>query len=367
VKQALPYVRLVGEGWPMTLARTFFEQRYMREQQPHVGRYLPELYHYEPALYAIVMELLTPHIIMRRGMIRGVRYPAFAAQIADYLANSLYFTSDLGLPAAQKKQLMAVFAANTELCKITEDLIFTEPYRIGARNRWTTPQLDDIAAEFREDAALKLAVSRLKLRFLSSAEALIHGDLHTGSVMITESELRVIDAEFSFVGPMGFDIGAVIGNLLLSYFSQEGHATAADPRGDYEAWILEAIERVWNEFSERFLALWRQQKGAGDAYPAALFVDEAGQRALEAERGEVMLGIYEDTLGFAAAKKIRRILGLAHVIDLEQIADPDRRALCEKRALRMARELMVQAERYPSIADVTRAAHDWRRRSAATL
>ncbi|MGH6883830.1 MAG: S-methyl-5-thioribose kinase, partial [Hypericibacter sp.] len=71
VKQALPYVRLVGEGWPMTLARTFFEQRYMREQLPHVGRYLPELYHYDPALYAMVMELLTPHIIMRRGMIQG--------------------------------------------------------------------------------------------------------------------------------------------------------------------------------------------------------------------------------------------------------------------------------------------------------
>src|SRR5215831_12588037 len=37
VKQALPYVRLVGESWPMTVKRAFFEHEYMRIQRPHVG------------------------------------------------------------------------------------------------------------------------------------------------------------------------------------------------------------------------------------------------------------------------------------------------------------------------------------------
>src|SRR5690242_2018891 len=219
VKQALPYVRMVGESWPLRLERTFFEHECLREHGRHVGRRIPEIYHYDPALFAIVMERLVPHVIMRRGMIRGIRYPRFAEHIADYLARSLFFTSDLALPAAEKKRLMAVFCGNTELCKITEDLIFTDPYRLHERNRWTAPQLDAIAAEFRADPALKLAVSRLKLRFLSAAEALIHGDLHTGSVMVTENDTRVIDAEFAFYGPMGFDVGAMIANLLLSYFS----------------------------------------------------------------------------------------------------------------------------------------------------
>ena len=89
---------------------------------------------------------------------------------------------------------MAVFCGNGELCKITEDLIFTEPYMVCDRNRWTTPQLDDIAREFREDTTLKLAVSRLKVKFMASAEALIHGDLHTGSVMLTETDTRIIDS-----------------------------------------------------------------------------------------------------------------------------------------------------------------------------
>ncbi len=364
VKQALPYVRLVGEGWPMTLERAFFEHEYLKAQKENAGRLLPAVHHYEPRLYAIVMELLRPHIIMRHGMIRGRRYPGFASHIAEFLARCLFMTSDLALPAARKKALTATFAANTELCKITEDLIFTDPYRVAERNRWTSPQLDAIAAELRADAALKLAVSRLKLKFLSSAEALIHGDLHTGSVMVTESDSRVIDAEFAFVGPMGFDIGAVLGNLLLAYFSQDGHAREGDSREAYQEWILETMGAVWDGFAARFLDLWRGPAAAGDAYPRDLFQGTGSAAAPEAERQAYMARLYAESLGFAAAKMIRRILGLAHVIDLEKIADPDRRALCETRALRLARELMVNTARYGDIAAVGAAARDMRREIA---
>ena len=356
VKQALPYVRLVGEGWPMTLKRAFFEHEYMRIQRPHVGRLIPEVYHYDPQLYAVVMELLKPHIIMRHGMIQGQRYPAFAGHIVEYMAQTLFMTSDFALPAGQKKALTAVFCDNTELCKITEDLIFSEPYRIAERNRWTSPQLDKIAGEFRADVALKLAISRLKHKFLTSAEALIHGDLHTGSVMATESDTRVIDAEFAFVGPMGFDVGAVLGNLLLSYFSQDGHAAEGSSRAAYQDWILETLESVWNGFAARFLALWRGPAAKGDAYPQELFAEGSAAAALETERQAMMARLYVDSIGFAAAKMIRRILGLAHVIDLEKIADPERRALCETRALRLARELMVNRRRFDSIAAVADAA-----------
>lgn len=48
-------------------------------------------------------------------------------------------------------------------------------------------------------------------------------------------------------------------------------------------------------------------------------------------------------MGFTAAKIIRRILGIAHVEDLESIENPDVRADCEKRALLFAREIMVNS------------------------
>jgi 5-methylthioribose kinase len=75
-----------------------------------------------------------------------------------------------------------------------------------------------------------------------------------------------------------------------------------------------------------------------------------------------MQRLFTDTVGFAAAKTIRRIFGLAHNIDFELIEDPKKRATSEARAVRLARGMMVEAGTYRTIADVTAAARklrDW--------
>ena len=363
VKQALPYVRLVGESWPLPLDRAFYEHEALVDHGRHAPGLTPAVYRFDPVLMLTVMELLEPHIIMRRGMIQGIRYPRAATDMAEYMARTLFFTSDLATPAAEKKARVAVFCGNTALCRITEDLIFTEPYMVHDNNRWTSPQLDDIAAAFRADAELKRVVSRLKCRFMGSAEALIHGDLHTGSIMVTEDDTRVIDPEFAFYGPMGFDTGAFVGNLLLNFFSQDGHATEADDRAAYKAWVLETTETFWLAFAERYGALWAERRG--DAYPAALFAGEDGAASLAQARDAAIADLFTDTIRFAAAKMIRRILGLAHNIDFEWIEDPDRRAACERPALLLGRELLVNAPAYPSIQSVTDAARDFHARTGA--
>ena len=45
-------------------------------------------------------------------------------------------------------------------------------------------------------------------------------------------------------------------------------------------------------------------------------------------------------MGFCGVEMHRRILGLAHNADFETIADTDRRAICEARALRLGRQLI---------------------------
>src|SRR3954469_6012297 len=218
VKQALPYVRLVGESWPLPLSRSHYEYLALTHQARLAPGLVPAVLHHDEALALVVMELIEPHVIMRKGLIAGTLYPRFVGDIATFLARTLFFSSDLAVPAAKKKEGIAAFAGNHALCKITEDLIFTDPYRVAEQNRWTQPWLDATAARFREDLDLHVAISRLKLKFMASPEALIHGDLHTGSIMVTENETRVIDPEFAFCGPMGFDAGAIIANLLMAYF-----------------------------------------------------------------------------------------------------------------------------------------------------
>src|SRR4029079_4855222 len=291
------------------LSRSHYEYLALTHQARLTPGLVPDVLHHNEALALVVMELLEPHIIMRKGLIAGTLYPRFAGDITTFMARTLFFTSDLALSAAEKKEGIAAFAGNHALCKITEDLIFTDPYRVAEQNRWTTPYLDALAGALRNDMELHVAISRLKLKFMASPEALLHGDLHTGSIMVTESQTRVIDPEFAFYGPMGFDVGAVLANLPMAYFASAGHERAPGERAAFEGWVLETVEQVWNEFARKFLDLWRAG-AAGDAYPASLFAGEKGAACLEAERQAYMQRLFTDTVGFAAAKTLRRIFGL---------------------------------------------------------
>ena len=60
-----------------------------------------------------------------------------------------------------------------------------------------------------QDSQLKVAVAEMKYAFMNHSEALLHGDLHIGSIMANNEETYVIDPEFAFFGPIGFDVGAV--------------------------------------------------------------------------------------------------------------------------------------------------------------
>lgn len=359
VKQALPYVRLVGESWPLPLSRSHYEYIALTHQARLAPKLVPAILHHNEDLALVAMELLEPHIIMRKGLVAGTTYPRFVEDISTFLAQTLFFSSDLAIPAAEKKEGIAAFAGNHALCKITEDLIFTDPYRVAEQNRWTSPWLDATAARFREDLDAHVAICRLKLKFMGSPEAMVHGDLHTGSIMVTERDTRVIDPEFAFYGPMGFDIGAVIANLLMAYLASPGHERSAGERSTFEAWVLQTVEQVWTEFERKFLELWRSE-ARGDAYPSTLFEGSEGAQRLEAERQAYMARLFADTVGFAAAKTIRRILGLAHNIDFELIADEKVRAICEARSLRLARDMLVNAASYTTIGSVTAAAREAR-------
>jgi 5-methylthioribose kinase len=345
IKQAVPYLRCVGESWPLSLRRNFFERKAIEAHSRFAPEYLPRVFAFDEDAAAMTMEFLGDHLILRKGVMQGIRYPKFAEHITDYMARTLFFTSDLFLSAAQKKAQMQLFCENIDLCKITEDLIFTDPYRVADKNRWTTPELDSIAKGFSEDARLKVAITELKAKFLTSAEALIHGDLHTGSIMVNQHETKVIDPEFAFYGPMGFDVGLLLANFFLAYYSQEG--LACNPP-EYEGWLLEQVERIWFEFERKFGALWDTHL-EGDYLPARLLTPDTRAQVVQQVRSNYLARLFDDSLGFAASEMIRRILGLAHVADMDGIADSKARARSEARALSAARELLLNRAQYRTI------------------
>jgi 5-methylthioribose kinase len=364
VKQAVPCVQDLGGRTTLPLDRIGYEQAALTLYALLVPGLVPRVLHYDSELSLMVLERLGPHLVLRDGLIKGRIYPRLAEQLARFLAETLFRTSDLALPAAEKKERIAFFYANDEVCRLTEHLAFTEPYLTTEHNRWTSPQLDDLARAIRADHALKRAVSRLKLRFMAEPQALLHGNLHTGSVMATETDTKVIDPAFAAFGPIGFDVGSVIGHLLLSYFSQPGHALPNAPRKSYERWIGETVSALWQGFHDRFLGLWRSAHG-GDAYPPALFAGEQGAESLREVQRDHMRQIFEDTLRFAGAEIIRCTLGRHHLRDFEQIEDRARRAAAERPALLLARELIKDAHYVSDMAEVMDAARGLQADAAA--
>ncbi len=355
VKQSLPYVRVAGEGWPMPLERAYFEQLYLRTSEPYVNSLAPALLHYDPERFAMAMELLAEHIILRRGLVAARRYPHAARSVAEYVARRAFATSTLAAPFEEVNERLAAFTQNHALLRITVDLIFTHPYVVNERNRWTTPQLDATVTALRADTELKSAVARLGHRFLTVHEALLHGDLHTGSVMVTATDTRVIDAEFAAYGPIGFDLGLFVGNLLMACFSQPGHESAPGERAGYGDWILAQVGEFWREFVAKFEALW-SAKRAGDSYPSSFFNTQSDNEAFTLERQRWFDGLLTDTLGYAGAEIIRRIVGFAHNLDFESIDNPDIRAPLEQRALAFARRLIVTPQAFLTMDDVVKAA-----------
>ncbi|HEN3601493.1 TPA: S-methyl-5-thioribose kinase [Yersinia enterocolitica] len=336
VKQALPYVRCVGESWPLTLDRARIEAETLLTHSQFCPQHTVNILHHDAELAVMVQEDLSDHEIWRSELVKGKYYPQAAGQLAEYLAQTLFHTSDFYQSAQAKKAAVSRYT-NPELCQITEDLFFTDPYIDHERNNFDPALLPEVLA-LRQDDALKLAVASLKHRFLSKAEALLHGDIHSGSIFVAEGRLKAIDAEFGFYGPIGFDMGTALGNLLLNYCGLPGLAGPRDAAAGREQ-RLKDIHILWETFAHRFLALSEektQDSALATAGYALLFLQQ----------------VWQDAVGYCGSELIRRTIGLAHVADLDSIADDEMRRACQRHALSLGRTLILAAPRIDSIDDL---------------
>jgi len=353
VKQALPYVRLVGDSWPLPLDRAFFEYNALTRHAARDPGRVPEVFHFDQAQALIVMRYLSPHVILRKSVVRGTEHPLLARHIGAFLARSLFRGSALALSGRTLREDTALFAANHALADITENLVFSDPYFAAKLNRHT-PGLDPFIAPLRADRALRIAAQEAKHAFLCKTETLVHGDLHSGSLMVTPGDTQVIDPEFAIYGPFGFDVGMFMANLLLAFHAQSGHEATPGARNAYRDWLLGQLTEVWTVFTAEFRHLWQTER-TGILYERSLFEDAGDAAGAEAALVAVLGAIWRDAMAFCGVEMHRRILGLAHVEDIEAIADPARRFPCEARALETGR---IIATTRPTPGDLSPLARD---------
>jgi 5-methylthioribose kinase len=136
----------------------------------------------------------------------------------------------------------------------------------------------------------------------------------------------------------------------MSFFSQRGHQSQG-PRDAMRTYLLEVVTKTWTTFRDEFANLWRTERN-GILYQKSLFEDQKDTLGAEEALAHVMHDIWTEMLGFAGVEIHRRILGLAHNADFEEIADVKTRATCEARALKLGRHLAVNRNRITSLAEV---------------
>ena len=92
VKQAVPYLRMVGEEWPLGRDRMTYEIRALQLYNELVPELVPRIHHADEEMSTLVMQYLDDHLILRLGMIDAVTYPKVAEHIGLFMAETLFRT-----------------------------------------------------------------------------------------------------------------------------------------------------------------------------------------------------------------------------------------------------------------------------------
>lgn len=311
IKQAGGVAR-ISEDMVLDTDRNRIESEILELQGELAPGYVPEIYFYDTVMSACGMQDLSDHQIMRTAMLEHKIFPKFADQISTFMAQVLMGTTDVVMDHQEKKALQRKFI-NPELCDISEALVYTEPYNDELqRNNVFAPIADFVKEKLYSDEELHCEVAKLKMDFMTRAQSLIHGDLHTGSIFINEETTMVFDPEFCFYGPMGYDIGNVIANMIFAWLNGDVYG-----KKEFCEWVESVLVDVVNMTMSKL-----------EAYYTEHVTDTLCKN--EAYKKYYLATILEDTAAVTGLEMIRRTVGMANVKDITSIADEAKRARAEK-------------------------------------
>lgn len=326
IKQAGERSRLNPSGPLLSKDRNRLEGELLSLYSIWVRNQAPIVYFIDKVMHCLVMEDLREFKLLRSELMKGKRFKYLVDQITDFLVFTSISTIDVIMDPILKKEMVRKFI-NPKMCEITERLVFTQPYTNSLRRNKINPLLEEWVRKFiYQDTSLKIEVMKLKYRFMNEPQALIHGDLHTGSILVTENCMKVFDPEFAFFGPIGYDVGNILANLIfiVSRFD------TLDKTG-YNKFINMTIQDIAN-----IIDTFKQK-----------FKSEMIHRSIdELMRDEVIIDWYldnilADTAGMCGTELIRRAIGYAKVMDIESIEDINARAKAEKVVITLGKQLIL--------------------------
>ncbi|MGF9966383.1 S-methyl-5-thioribose kinase [Bacillus rhizoplanae] len=329
VKQAGDTARISDE-FKLSTNRIRIESDVLQLEGKLAPRLVPDVYLYDDVMNCCVMEDLSDHTILRTALMNHQIFPKLADDLTTFMVNTLLLTSDVVMNHKEKKELVKNYI-NPELCEITEDLVYSEPFTDHNKRNELFPLNEGwIREHIYSDDELRMEVAKLKFAFMTNAQALLHGDLHTGSVFVRKDSTKVIDPEFAFYGPMGYDIGNVVANLIFAWANADATIVSSVEKDTYMNWLECTITDIIDLFSVKFLEAWK-------VHVTDIMAKEEGFDRW------YLQSVLEDTAAVTGLELIRRIVGLAKVKDITSIAGEEARARAERICLQAAKSFILQA------------------------
>ena len=319
LKHAPPYIKVLGPDYPLSTERLIYESRALDVYNRLVRGAAPVQYSFDAETAVIAMEDLRNARVLRADLIAGTVDPVIAEQVGRFMGivHSCTYVDNVDGETAHRCRGQF---ANTIMQSITADYVFTFPYTEHETNFWTLGLASDVQ-QLKTDSDFLRQAAHLKQIFLTAQQGVTHGDLHTGSVLIQDNTAKVIDAEFAFYGPVGFDLGLYWANYLLSYFSHQDALRV-------QSMLKTAIVRTWHAYTAEFNMIDVELKAP------------------------TLQNIFHDAVGFAGLEMLRRLIGAAHVKDIEGIVDIPRKLRVERAALQFGATLVKQHRSFQDVAAV---------------
>lgn len=313
VKQSRPYLRHAGISAALPADRNYLEFLSFTLRGGIDDQTVPQMHFVDPDNNVFVMEDLLSLGMrpLRYQLNDGIEFPRFSSQIGAFLARNHFFTSELFLDKDVFRKMQAEFA-NPSMRAVMEDLVLAQPV------------LEDdspiayLGTRAWQDPALRRELVKTRDTLIRKGECLIHGDLHTSNIFIDATHTRIIDMEYSFVGPFSYDLGYLLANFVSQYAAFEFKSAVPRRRRElFQRYLLHTIKGVLDRYFECFTShfelrakpIYRETRGYLTDY---LFPD-----------------ILREALGFLSAANLHRISSLVEFPDFDSIADPKDRVLAQ--------------------------------------
>ncbi|AFS79631.1 5-methylthioribose kinase MtnK [Gottschalkia acidurici 9a] len=336
LKQAGPTAR-ASEEFKFSPDRNRTEANLLKLQGELAPGSTPKIYHIDTVMNCFIMEDLSDHEVLRTSLLNHKKVLGFTDLITTFLVNSLIMTTDIVMSHKEKRELNQDYI-NPVLCEITKDVVYTEPFtNYLNRNSIFEANKDWVIEHYYRDEELKLEVAKIKYEFMNNAQALVHGDLHSGSIFVKDNSVKVIDPEFAFYGPIGHDLGNLIAHLIFAWVNADANIEDVKEKEDYKKWLEDSIVEIIDMFKTKFLKSFKE-----NAKDISTQSEEFDKWYLDS--------ILDNTSGVVGIELSRRIIGIpeAKIKDIESINCENSRVKAERICLATAKNFIKNRKSFKS-------------------